>query len=228
MGILYRPGESWLHRAPAGASVLALLALAIGVLGVDDARLAVALACGAGLVLLSTGVGLRALARPLALVGLLALALGLVTAWDRGAAAGAVAVGRMLTVVLSAWAVTITCRASELRDVVVRALGPWRRLGVDPAVVGLTLALAIRCLPLLSRIVATAQEARRARGARGAASGVTSLAVPVVVRSVRLADAVGEGLIARGYDPAAERRNDRARRASRRRSYQAPPRPTSS
>jgi biotin transport system permease protein len=63
--------------------------------------------------------------------------------------------------------------------------------------VGLLVALTIRCIPLIAQIVAEVLEARRARGTRGS---VMALAVPVVVRSLYAADALGEALVARGLD----------------------------
>ena len=63
--------------------------------------------------------------------------------------------------------------------------------------VGLLVALTIRCIPLVSDIVREVLEARTARGTRGS---LLSIAVPVVVRSLYAADALGEALIARGFD----------------------------
>jgi biotin transport system permease protein len=82
-------------------------------------------------------------------------------------------------------------------DTVSRALGPLRRVGVDPDRIGLLLALAIRCIPLLTGIV---QEVAQARKARGLQWSMTALATPVLVRALRTADAMGDALVARGVD----------------------------
>ena len=60
----------------------------------------------------------------------------------------------------------------------------------------MTVALAIRSVPLVIGAVAQADEARRARGAR---LSVRALVVPSVVRAVKIAEALGDGLLARGY-----------------------------
>jgi biotin transport system permease protein len=75
-------------------------------------------------------------------------------------------------------------------------LRPFRRF-IDADRVGLLVALTIRCIPLVSDIVREVLEARTARGTRGS---LLSIAVPVVVRSLYAADALGEALIARGLD----------------------------
>ncbi|WP_197481036.1 energy-coupling factor transporter transmembrane component T, partial [Rhodococcus sp. EPR-157] len=72
-----------------------------------------------------------------------------------------------------------------------------RRFGVDPDRVGLMLALAIRCIPILATIVHEVSEARKARGLQWS---MTALATPVLVRALRTADAMGDALIARGVD----------------------------
>jgi biotin transport system permease protein len=55
--------------------------------------------------------------------------------------------------------------------------------------------MAIRSVPL---VVAAAEQADQARLARGQRRSVTALVVPTVVRSVRIADALGDALVARG------------------------------
>ena len=78
---------------------------------------------------------------------------------------------------------------------ITRLLQPARRIGVDPDRVALLLALTIRAVPV---IAATLQEARDARRARGLERSTRALVTPVVVRTIRHADRVGEALAARG------------------------------
>ena len=80
---------------------------------------------------------------------------------------------------------------------VVRTCRPLRRVGVEPERVGLLLALGIRSVPV---VVGLAQEVREAQLARGLATSPTAFAVPLVVRSLRHADRLGEALVARGVD----------------------------
>jgi biotin transport system permease protein len=59
------------------------------------------------------------------------------------------------------------------------------------------LALTIRAVPVLT---ATFEQARDARRARGLERSARALLVPLVVRTVRHADQLGEALVARGVD----------------------------
>jgi biotin transport system permease protein len=82
-------------------------------------------------------------------------------------------------------------------DAVVGAVRPLRRVGVDPDRVGLVIALGVRAVPV---VVALAGQVRDAQRARGLTSSARAFAVPLIVRSLRHADAMGEALAARGLD----------------------------
>ncbi len=70
-------------------------------------------------------------------------------------------------------------------------------VGVDPERIGLLLSLGIRSVPV---VVGLAEEVREAQLARGLGMSPRAFAVPLVVRSLRHADALGEALAARGVD----------------------------
>lgn len=194
---LYRPGGSALHRLPAGAKLLALLVCgAASVLvrhpwQVGAALLVVAL--GYAVAGLSAGLMLRQ-ARPLFWILLLVGAFHVVVnGWERAV----VVVGVILALVLAAGLVTLTTRTSELVGAIVRVLGPLRRIGVDPERIGLLLALGIRSVFVVADIASEVRDAQRARGLAGSPR---AYAVPLIIRSLRHADELGEALVARGAD----------------------------
>ena len=195
---VYHPGDSWVHRLPAGAKVLTLVTVTIAALFISSPWVALGLLGACLLVLASAGARLRTLARPLRFVTIAALALAAIMWWQQGPGPATVTVSRLLSLVLLAWTVSLTTRVSQMLRTLQRGLRPLRRLGVNPDVIGLTIALAVRSVPLLLATVETAQQARRARG-RG--WSISALGVPVVVRSARVAEELGDALIARGYDP---------------------------
>jgi biotin transport system permease protein len=194
---LYVPGTSLLHRMPAGVKLLALVAAGVATVVVHHGwQVLVAL----GLVLVAYAVaGLRPAVvvrqlRPLLWVGIgTAVVHVLVSGWERAA----VVVGVLATLVLLAALVTLTTRTTDLVDAVVRACRPLRVLGVDPERVGLMIALGVRCVPV---VVGLAEEVRDAQRARGLTASPRAFAVPLIVRSLRHADALGEALTARGLD----------------------------
>jgi biotin transport system permease protein len=106
-------------------------------------------------------------------------------------------VGALVVLVAAAALLTLTTRVSALIDTFVWLARPLRPLGVDPERLGLLAALAVRTVPVIARIRDDAVQARRARGLE---RSPRALLVPLVVRTVRHADLLGEALAARGVD----------------------------
>ena len=194
---LYLPGTSVLHRARAGAKLVALVLAGAASVFLDEVwQLVVAL----GVVTVGYGVAgipLRtavAQLRPLVWVaGVAAVFHVLVNGWERAV----VVLGVIALLVLLAALVTLTTRTTDLVDALVAACRPLRRVGVDPERVGLLLALGIRCVPV---VVGLAEQVREAQRARGLGGSPRAFVVPLIVRSLRHADALGEALVARGVE----------------------------
>ncbi|MDI9896606.1 energy-coupling factor transporter transmembrane protein EcfT [Rhodococcus sp. IEGM 1381] len=195
---LYRPGTSLLHRMSPGWKLLSLIFAILATvifartpLEVGVVALAVAaLFAVAGIPAKVALAQLRPVLWMLLIIGVFQI---LITTWQRAV----VVCGVLVISVALAALVTLTTRVTDMLDTVTRALGPTRRFGVDPDRIGLLLALAIRCIPLLASIV---QEVSQARKARGLQWSMTALATPVLVRALRTADAMGDALVARGVD----------------------------
>lgn len=194
---LYVPGTSVLHRLPAGVKLLAVVLLGIGSLWLDRPW-----QVGAALVVVLLGYAVAGLpprvvvgqVRPLVwLLGFTAVFHVLVNGWQRAA----VVIGVLAALVLLASLVTLTTRTTDLVDAVVAACRPLRVVRVDPDRVGLVIALGIRCVPV---VIGLAEEVRDAQRARGLGASPRAFAVPLIVRSLRHADALGEALMARGLD----------------------------
>lgn len=192
---VFVPGSTWLHRVSAGVKVGGLFAAVLLVLLIRTPLLA-------GLAVLVAGVVLASARIPWSVVrgGLrgLAIVLGvlfLVQWWASGLDDAAVTLGRGAASILLAWTVSMTTRVAAMLRVLEVGLRPLTWVGASPERAALTVALAIRCVPMVLDAVRQANEARSARGAR---PSVSSLAVPVVIRSLRMADGLGEALVARG------------------------------
>jgi biotin transport system permease protein len=194
---LYSPRLSIIHAIPAGWKLLVLLAMSVVVVKLSSATVLGVLVLGC--------VGVGAIARlPLSVVlaqlkpvlwMLLALFLvhGLLTSWH----IGAVVALRFLLLILLALLVTLTTRLSDLMAVLERVLAPLRWVGLPPAQVSFMLTLAIRFIPVLQQ---QAHEIREAQWARGVDRNPLALLVPLLVRTLHLADALTDALDARGYE----------------------------
>lgn len=193
----YVPGDSAVHRAPAGVK---LVLLAAGLLLIAVLPGAVPVVTGAVLVVglaALAGVGARRLAAQVRPLLWLLVPLAALQVWLAGPARAALVTGGLVVAVAAAGLVTLTTRTDALLDALVRVLGPLRPLGVDPERVALVLALAVRSVPVLAGIAGQVQQARAARGAE---RSLRAFAVPFVIRSLRHADRLGEALEARGVD----------------------------
>jgi biotin transport system permease protein len=193
----YLPGDSVVHRAPAGPK-LAVLAVGLLLLGLFRSPLTVAV----GLVVtlaagLATRLGARVLWAQVRPVLVVAVVVGALQVWLAGPVQAAVVVGWLVAAVLAAGLVTVTTPLADILDAVVAVTRPLRRLGIDPERVALVLALAVRSVPVVAGLARDVQEARLARGA---GRSVRAFAVPLVIRTVRYADRLGEALAARGVD----------------------------
>jgi len=194
---LYLPGESPVHRMRAGTKLLLMLGAGAASVLVDHAWQALLAVMGSVCLYRLAGLSLRTTARQ---VRPLVWVLGLVAVfhvWASGWERAAVFVGVITALVLLAALVTLTTRTTAMVDAVVHGLRPLRRLGVRPERVGLLLALGIRSVPV---VVGLAEEVRDAQRARGLTASPRAFAVPLIVRSLRHADALGDALVARGAD----------------------------
>ncbi len=194
---LYLPGDSVLHRMPAGAKLLLMVLAGAASVFLDHPwQGAVAVLAVLGGYLLAgfpLGTAWRQVRPLLWLLGMVAVFHVVLGGWRQAA----VFLGLVVSLVLLAALVTLTTRTTDMVDAVVRGLGPLRALGVDPERVGLLLALGIRSVPV---VVGLAEEVRDAQRARGLTASPRAFAVPLVVRSLRHADALGDALVARGAD----------------------------
>ncbi|MEJ5919665.1 energy-coupling factor transporter transmembrane component T family protein [Corynebacterium sp. H78] len=120
---------------------------------------------------------------------------GLILWWRAGWETALTSFSVLLAAILAAILFTLTTRITAVMDTVEQALLPLARFGFPAETVALALALTLRLIPLQVQSIAEVLEARKARGASWS---VTAFGVPVVIRSIGRAQAVGDALIARG------------------------------
>ncbi|GAB7189664.1 hypothetical protein NUM3379_03700 [Kineococcus sp. NUM-3379] len=193
----FSPGTSVLHRARAGTK---LLLLATGLAALAWAYSPAAVAVGSAVVAAAVLVARlppRWVPQQLWPLRWTLLVVAAFQVLLQGWRAALVVTGTLLLAVLAAGVVTATTRVQAVLDVLQRLLRPLRPLGVDPERVALVLALTLRAVPVLAEAV---QEVRDARRARGVERSLRALLVPLLIRTLRHADRLGEALAARGVD----------------------------
>lgn len=195
---LYRDGDSVFHRGPAWLKLAALVVLGAASVFIGQSWWVVLVAAGVvGCCYLIAGFSPLLAWRQLRPMVWILLFTAAMNWWNSGWRQAIAVPGIIAVLVLAAALVTLTTRTTALVDVIVRLLGPLARFGVNPHRVGLIILIGIRCVPVVAGI---AKEVREAQIARRATSSLRAFAVPLLVRALRDADALGEALVARGFD----------------------------
>lgn len=191
---LYQPGSSIVHRCPAGLKLLAMLVLGTAAFFITDLRV---LGAGLAAVVLAYAVARvpvaaawKLLRGVLVMLVLVVLIQGLLGDWPTAAQVGV----RLLLVIGLANLITLTTTQTAIIDTVERIASPLRVFGVRPDRIGLLIALVFRFIPVIATEAARVREAHQARGVR---PGFSYLA-PLVIRTLRMADGLGEALEVRG------------------------------
>ena len=205
---LYVPRLSPVHRAPAGAKLLALGGLGALVFAVPTLPVAAGVLAGVLLVgLLAARVPAGLLLRQARAVAVWVVAILVVHAVTTDVLSGVETALRLLALVLAAAVVTATTRVTAMVAVVERVCAPLRFVGVRPARIGLVVAMALRFIPLIAERADRIRQAQAARGGSGRGlRALTTTVVPLLVQVLQLANTVSEALDARGADDDAVRR----------------------
>jgi len=195
---LYVPGDSIVHRIPAGAKLLILV--------VGSAVLFVLSSIAIHAAELLVIAGLFHVARlpwrdmfyqlrP-ALIFMFPIFLFHVflTDWILGVET----ILRILVLLLLAVLVTLTTKLSDMMDVLERTVRPLRHAGINPSKVSMMLSMVLRFIPLMMR---EAQEILEAQRARGLDRNAIALLMPLLIKTLNMADDLSEAIDARGYDP---------------------------
>ncbi|HCD2523072.1 TPA: energy-coupling factor transporter transmembrane protein EcfT [Corynebacterium striatum] len=125
----------------------------------------------------------------------LLLALAAFQWWQKDFVTAVVMFFSVYASIIAAVLLTLTTKVSDMMESFERALQPFAKLGLPVENLSLAMSLTIRLLPLM---LGTVNEVLDARKARGAGTSLLAFGTPVVIRSIRRAQAMGEALQARG------------------------------
>ena len=195
------PHDTRLHALPAGGKMAALCGLTCVIFATTSVPGLAALALGVAGLYLTGGramaaLGLR-LMRPLIPFGVV---LAVWHAWlylqDPMALTRFAQIAlRMATAVAAANLVSLTTRLSDMRAVVEGLARPLGRVGLQPGVFGLAVALVIRFVPVMGQRYGQLSDAWRARSARPPRA---HLILPLTLAALDDAEQVAQALRARG------------------------------
>ncbi len=191
----YYPGNSLLHKTPAGLKLLGLVLL--GSLVFQISEIATLLGIGSLLALLFVigRIPLHVAFRQLRPALFLLIVIFIAQYFIEGIEVATFVVLRFAILILAAGLVTVTSRVSDMVAAIELALKPFSRW-IAVAKVSLAITLAIRFIPVLGSII---QDVKDAQKARGLDRNVMAVLIPVIVRTLKMATEVAEALDARSF-----------------------------
>ncbi|MER2471856.1 energy-coupling factor transporter transmembrane component T family protein [Photorhabdus laumondii] len=194
----YNLGSSFVHRVSPGFKIISLLILGTLLFVVPRIDLSAAALAGIVLLYLLAKISLKTawmqLRPALWIFALIFIVQLFLHHWT----AGVLVIVRLISLLLLASLVTLTTRSSDMIDALEKGLGWLYYFGINPGKVSLALSLALRFIPVLASIT---EEVREAQKARGLDKSVIAIAVPVIVRMLKMADDISAAIEARSYDP---------------------------
>ncbi|OSQ49105.1 energy-coupling factor transporter transmembrane component T family protein [Thalassospira alkalitolerans] len=195
---LYIDGHSALHRAQAGLKVLALIALGTGVFLISDWPVLGGVLITVLALYPVSGFGPKILWAQIKPMIWLLILFFVVQLWLNDWQAGLVVILRLAGIVLFAGLVTLTTKTSDMLAALERALMPLARFGVNPEKVSLAFSMVLRFIPVIAHV---GHEIRDAQRARGLDKSIIALIVPLIIRTLKMADDVADAIEARSFDP---------------------------
>ncbi|WP_296989529.1 energy-coupling factor transporter transmembrane component T family protein [Thalassospira sp. UBA1131] len=194
---LYIDGQSALHRAAAGAKILAMVALGTGVFLIPDWPVVGFVLATVLLLYPVSGLGPRIMWTQIKPILWLLVIFFAVQLWLNDWQAGMLVVTRIAAIVMFASLVTLTTKTSDLLASLERAMQPLRPIGVNPEKVSLAISMVLRFIPVISTV---ASEIRDAQRARGLDRSIVAMVVPLIIRTLKMADDVADAIDARSFD----------------------------
>lgn len=193
---LYVNKDTVVHRMHTGPKLLILTVfLIISAIFATTIPLALAAVAIIAVVYLLARIPLRTAFRQLRGSVVIVTFFGALLWWRTDFQQAAVTVLVILSAIAAAICFTLTTRVSALMDTIEKILNPLSKYGVNVSAIMLAISLTIRLIPLQVIAVSQVLEARKARGA---GASITAFGVPVIVRTIRRAQAMADALIARG------------------------------
>ncbi|KEG15683.1 energy-coupling factor transporter transmembrane component T family protein [Bartonella bacilliformis] len=106
-------------------------------------------------------------------------------------------ISRFILLISLASLVSLTTKVSDMVHSIETGLRPFQYYGVNSSKLGMVLSMAIRFIPVVSEKF---NEIREAQKARGLDTNIMALAMPLIIRTIKMASEVAEALDARSYD----------------------------
>ncbi|ENN91029.1 energy-coupling factor transporter transmembrane component T family protein [Bartonella schoenbuchensis] len=194
---LYLPRDTFIHKLPPGVKLLFLTVCGTIISMVSSIPI---LCLFLLLVVLLYGIAkipLSNMVRQLKLMSLFLVFIFIFQAIFNNWLTGFEVILHFIILIPLASLISFTTKVSDMMNSIEAGLQPFRRFGINPSKLSMVLSMAIRFIPVVSEKF---NEIREAQKARGLDTNIIALAIPVIIRIIRMASEVAEALEARSYD----------------------------
>lgn len=193
---VYVPGNTIIHRLPPSVKLLGVLAFTIITTWLSTTPLHACIAVasvlpGYFIARIPFRIAIGQIWPPLPFL----IALGAFQWWQLGWERAFTIVVVIIAAIMIAVLLTLTTTVAEMMESLERGMAPLQRIGLPAEKISLAISLTFRLIPLQFATVFDVLDARKARGAD---FSITAFGTPVMIRSIRRAEAIGDALIARG------------------------------
>ncbi|MDX1736827.1 MAG: energy-coupling factor transporter transmembrane protein EcfT [Alphaproteobacteria bacterium] len=193
---LYIPGDSLLHRLSPARKILGLIVFSSAAFFITDLWVLGGVFCGVILSYLYAGISSHTLMDQLKPAFWILLVIFCVLYWTENPYIASLNTGRFATLILGASLVTLTTKSSEMIEGIEKLLRPFHKI-LPVERISLSIALCLRFIPSIQVI---SREIREAQAARGLTGNIFAIAVPLIIRVLKMADEISEAIYARGFE----------------------------
>ncbi|GAA5111220.1 energy-coupling factor transporter transmembrane protein EcfT [Bartonella jaculi] len=194
---LYLPQDTFIHRLKPGVKLLALTICATVLFMVSSIFILLPFLLFVALLYRVAKVPFNNVLRQLKAMGLFLVLIFVFQVIFKNWLTGFEIVLRFISLVFLASLVSLTTKVSDMVSAIETWLQPFRRFGINPSKFSMVLSMAIRFIPVVGEKFNEVREAQRARGFD---TNIAALAMPLIIRTIRMASEVAEALDARSYD----------------------------
>ncbi|OPB30077.1 energy-coupling factor transporter transmembrane protein EcfT [Bartonella sp. WD12.1] len=194
---LYLPQDTFIHRLRPGVKLLFLTVCGTIISMVSSIPILGLFLLLVVLLYRIAKIPLSNMIRQLKLIGLLLVFIFIFQAIFNNWLTGLEVILHFIILIPLASLISFTTKISDMMNSIEAGLQPFRRFGINPSKLSMVLSMAIRFIPVVSEKF---NEVREAQKARGLDTNIIALAIPVIIRIIRMASEVAEALEARSYD----------------------------
>ncbi|WP_042995299.1 energy-coupling factor transporter transmembrane component T family protein [Bartonella quintana] len=194
---LYLPGETFIHKLKPGIKLLFFTVCGTTILMVSSIPILVLLLLFVALFYRVAKVPFSTVLKQFKSMGLFLVLIFVFQAIFINWLIGVEVILRLIILFSLSLLVSFTTRVSDMVASIEAGLQPFRCFGINPLKVSMVVSMTIRFIPLLSEKFNEVREAQRVRGFN---TNIAALAIPLIIRTMRMASEVAEALEARSYN----------------------------